>query len=198
MLKHIGVVFRNPLYLITIFDFLFARARGSFWKFFIRMSPVNNVGARMRVSADFFISSASRNCRISIGHDFYARRRCSLVVEGGELAIGDNVFMNNSCSINCISRIIIGSDCLFGEGVRIYDHDHDFSGDGLIKDGGFRCSEVRIGNNVWLGSNVVVLRGSVIGDNVVVGANTVIRGRVPDNVIVVEKGSRELSVRPMI
>ncbi len=41
-----------------------------------------------------------------------------------QLIIGDNVFMNNYCSINCLDEIEIGENTLFGEGVKLYDHNH--------------------------------------------------------------------------
>ena len=40
---------------------------------------------------------------------------------------------------------------------------------------------VRIGNDVWLGSNVVVLPGVTIGSNVVIGAGSVVTHDIPDN-----------------
>ena len=42
---------------------------------------------------------------------------------------------------------------------------------------------IKIGNNVWLGLNVVVLKGVVIGDNTVVGANSVVTKDLPPNVV---------------
>ena len=41
-----------------------------------------------------------------------------------------------------------------------------------------------IGNNVWIGMNVVVLPGVTIGDNVIVGSNTVVNKDIPSNVVV--------------
>ena len=47
--------------------------------------------------------------------------------------------------------------------------------------------EVIIGKNVWIGSNVVILRDTVIGDNVVVAAGSVVKGNVPSNTLFVNK-----------
>ena len=55
---------------------------------------------------------------------------CNIVLDGsGTLIIHENVFFNNYCSVNCLGRIEIGENSIFGEGVRIYDHNHDFSFD---------------------------------------------------------------------
>ena len=43
--------------------------------------------------------------------------------------------------------------------------------------------EVIIGNNVWLGSNVKVLKGVSIGDNSIISAGSVVTKSVPENVI---------------
>lgn len=40
---------------------------------------------------------------------------------------------------------------------------------------------VVIGNNVWFGQNVTVLRGSYIGDNCIIGYGSVVMGKIPAN-----------------
>lgn len=81
--------------------------------------------------------------------------------------------------------IKIGENCIFGENVLIYDHDHRFrERRGLIKDQGFVIKEVVLGNNIWIGSNVTILKGVNIGDNSVIGANCVIYKDVPENTLV--------------
>ena len=44
-----------------------------------------------------------------------------------------------------------------------------------------QASEIRIGNDVWLGANVTILPGVTIGDNVIVGAGAVVTKDIPDN-----------------
>ncbi|UHA57884.1 hypothetical protein KDJ21_013390 [Metabacillus litoralis] len=52
-----------------------------------------------------------------------------------------------------------------------------------------------IGENVWIGSNVVILRDTHIGDNVVIAAGSVVKGNVPSNTIYLNK--REIDTRPI-
>ena len=85
----------------------------------------------------------------------------------------------------CRQSITIGEGCEFGPGVLVYDHDHDFRV-GLEKKE-YKCSDVVIGDHVWIGANTVILRGAVIGDNCVIGAGSVVRGNVPSNTILVQK-----------
>ena len=44
---------------------------------------------------------------------------------------------------------------------------------------------VKIGNNVWIGENVVILAGAEIGDGCIVGANSVVSAPIPNNSIVI-------------
>lgn len=114
------------------------------------------------------------------------RRRLSLVIEkGANVSLGKGVFLNNDCSINCRQEVRIGNDCLFGEGVRIYDHNHRFRDPSRsIASQGFKCAPVVIGSNTWIGSDVVILKGVTIGSNVVIGAGCVIDSDIPPKTIV--------------
>ena len=44
---------------------------------------------------------------------------------------------------------------------------------------------ITIGNNVWIGANVIVLKGTVLGDNTVVGTGSVVKGEYPSNCVIV-------------
>lgn len=128
---------------------------------------------------------------------FVSRRNLSINVNNGTLIIGKDVFFNQGVSINCQGRISIGDYTILGEDVKMYDHNHRFALDSLTKDLDFKIKDIRIGNNVWLGSNVVVLSGVTIGDNSVVSAGSVVRENIPSNMIfkdgeyikIVKKGS---------
>lgn len=114
----------------------------------------------------------------------------------GYVSIGSGVFFNNGCTINSHKSVCIGDDCIFGENVKIYDHNHKFSQMNVrIQDQGYNCKEVVIGRNCWIGTNVVILAGTNIGDNVVIGAGVVISGEIPSNVVVTQ--NRELIINPV-
>lgn len=124
------------------------------------------------------------------------RRGFNIVIEApGKVRIGKGCFFNNDCSIVCRDRIEIGDNCMFAEGVKIYDHDHRFRNPcKLIKDQGYKTGPVIIGSNCWLANNVVVNKGAIIGSNTVIGAGCVVRGEIPDNsVVTLDSG---LVIRP--
>ena len=107
-----------------------------------------------------------------------------VVEKNAKLTIGENVFFNNYCSVNCLKNIKIGDDCLFGENVRIYDHNHVFNKKSLVRENGYTYGEITIGKNCWIGSNVTILKKAKIGNNCVIGAGCVINEEIADNTIV--------------
>jgi teichuronic acid biosynthesis glycosyltransferase TuaG len=122
------------------------------------------------------------------GSNVIINRFCNLVIWEGSLIMGNNVTFNNYCSINCMERIEIGDDTLFGEGVRIYDHNHQYKTAGIpFNRQGMTTGKIKIGHNCWIGSNTIILQNVTIGDNCIVGANNLIYKSVPDNTIIKAK-----------
>lgn len=134
----------------------------------------------------YFDASASS---VQIGKNVHFRDFCQLRSGmNGQLKIGNRVFFNNSCSITCFHSIIIGDDCQFGEGVKFYDHNHRYKAtDKLINEQGYSTGIIKIGNNCWFGSNVVILKNVTIGDNVVIGAGCVIHQSIPSGSVIINK-----------
>lgn len=129
---------------------------------------------------------------IRLGRRVRAHHGTKLLVNGGTLEIGDDVGLNDECGIYCFDKVVIGARVGFGPRVLIYDHDHDFrSKRGWI--GGQMCTApVVIGNDVWIGTNVIILRGTTIGDGCVIGAGSVVRGNIPPNTLLIQKRTDEL------
>lgn len=132
------------------------------------------------------------NCRLSLGDGVIIRGSCNfLLTENAQIKIGKNVFFNRLCSLNAMHLIEIGDNTIFGEGVKIYDHNHLFRDrEVLVKDQGYKKAPIEIGKNCWIGSNCIILPGVQIGDNVVIGAGTLVNKSIPSNTLVV--GKRDL------
>ncbi len=104
------------------------------------------------------------------------------------LKIGNNVHFGCNAHIGCIFSIIIGDNLLTGRNVLIIDHNH---GKGTMAEKDISPlnrslhvkGKIEIGNNVWMGENVVVLSGVTIGNNVTIGANSVVTTDLPDNCV---------------
>ena len=89
----------------------------------------------------------------------------------------------NCCFQSEHGTIVIGDHVMFGPGVNIHGGDHDTApGPTPMKsrtksrgDDG----EVRIGNDVWIAANAIILAGVTVGDGAVVAAGAVVTRDVP-------------------
>lgn len=117
------------------------------------------------------------------------RKGFSLMIDkGAEVIIGNHVFFNNYCSLNALQRISIGDGTIFGENVKVYDHNHCYKNPDIpIKKQGFVTAPVKIGKHCWIASIVVILKGVTIGDNCVIGAGCIVYKDVPANTVIVNK-----------
>lgn len=131
--------------------------------------------------------------KLSIGKSFRMRDGAKIRVrKGAECVIGNNSSINSNNMIACHERIIIGDNVQFSPNVQIYDHDHDYRAEGGLKAMKYKTSPIEIGNNVWIGANTVILRGTKLGDNCVVGAGSIIKGEFPPNSVIVQKRITDL------
>ena len=137
-----------------------------------------------------------RTAQLSIGKSFKMRDGAKIRVrKGASCVIGDRTSVNSNNVIACHERIKIGSGCQFSPNVQIYDHDHDFrnaNGIGAMK---YKTAPIEIGDNVWIGANTVILRGTKIGDNCVIGAGSVVRGEYPEGSVIVQKRTETIRKR---
>jgi len=109
-----------------------------------------------------------------------------------EIVIGNNNWLNNNVSIIANEKIVIGDECRIGNNVVIVDCDfHEIEPAFRGRSHGI-TSTVSIGNNVWLGSNVMVLKGVTIGDNSVIGAMSLVSKSIPPNSLAVGNPARVL------
>ena len=130
---------------------------------------------------------------LKIGSGFKMRDGAKLRVRKNAICtIGKNVLINSNNIIACRQSISIGNNVQLSPGVLIYDHDHDYQcleGLSALK---YKCSSVDIGDNVWIGANCVILRGTQIGDNSVVAAGSVIKGVYPANSMIYQKKETQI------
>lgn len=130
--------------------------------------------------------------RISIGKGFSFRKGLIInISKDGFLNIGNNCFFNNYCSINVHKKVIIGNNNIFGENVKIYDHDHAFHKKNFKKE--FYENEIIIGDNNWICSNVTILRKSKLGNENVIGAGVIFNEKIKDSMII--KNENNVSIK---
>jgi len=154
-------------------------------------NPNVSISQGLKIEEYFALNLPHSNYTIQFGENVHFKKYCHLLVfNNGQLYIGNGIFFNNYCSINCLDKIEIGDNTMFGEGVKIYDHNHAHSyidGKLIVDKDSFKTAPVIIGANCWIGSNVTILKGVTIGDNVIIGANNLIYQSVSANTIVKAK-----------
>jgi len=101
---------------------------------------------------------------------------------GTNIEVGENFFANFNLTILDVGKVTIGANCQIAPNVSIYTAGHPIHAD--VRNTGYEYGiPVSIGDNVWIGGNVVILPGVKIGDDVVIGAGSVVTKDIPDHVI---------------
>ena len=136
---------------------------------------------------------------VRIGNHVSCYAGCSFALgENGRCTIGDFTLLNGAL-IMAEDKIDIGSHCLVSWNVGIADCDfHPLEPAQRLIDAQalapffeqrphrpkLETAPVKIGNNVWIGMNAVILKGVTIGDNSVVAAGSVVTKPVAPNTVV--------------
>jgi acetyltransferase-like isoleucine patch superfamily enzyme len=90
--------------------------------------------------------------------------------------IGAGTFLNRNVMVAAQYLVEIGDHCMLANGCFVSDASHRFDDpERPITWQGFESrGPTRIGDNCWLGANVVVTSGVTIGERCVIGANSVV------------------------
>lgn len=114
------------------------------------------------------------------------------------IQIADNVFIGNHCEFNISCGIRIGKYSNIASGCKFIDHDH-----GIVKGLPIGAQpsiqgEIILKEDVWLGVNVIVLKGVIIGTGAVIGAGAVVTCSIPPNEIWAGVPARKIAERKII
>ena len=103
---------------------------------------------------------------------------------GYNITVGENFYANYDCIILDVSKVSIGNNVLFGPRVCIYTAGHPIVA--ASRNEGLEFGlPISIGDDVWLGGNVIVNPGITIGSNVVIGSGSVVTKDIPDDSLAV-------------
>lgn len=150
--------------------------------------PKNFQGSLYSVVSPLSEISLDYGGELHIGSRFRMRDGAKIRVRKGAVCtVGKNTSVNSNNMIACHEKITIGDNVQFSPNVQIYDHDHDFRAEDGVSAMKYVTAPVEIGNNVWIGANAVILRGTKIGNNCVIAAGCVVKGNVPDNSLHIQK-----------
>ena len=110
-----------------------------------------------------------------------------------EIIIGNNFYMNAGCHI--LGEIQIGDNVQIGPKTVIWGRDHGISKGELIRNQPHVKKPIVIGNDVWIGANVTVLKGVNIGDGAVIGAGSIVTKDIPEYAIAVGNPAKVIRYR---
>ena len=104
------------------------------------------------------------------------------------IKIGKDFWMGYFCVLDGSGGLEIGEHVTLASGVHVYTHDSSsYRVLNLPKDpvngSHIERAPVKIGNNVQIGANSVVLKGVTIGNNVVIGALSLVNCDIPSNCV---------------
>ena len=114
--------------------------------------------------------------------DVYAGSRIT-VNQGARLTLGSG-YMNHDCVIDCFDSISIGHNVVISERVVLRDSDNHTIKDvenGFLDKSKTITAPIVIGDHVWIGMNVTVLKGVTIGEGAIVAAGSVVNNDVPSH-----------------
>lgn len=114
----------------------------------------------------------------------------------GSITIGDYVYIT-SATFRIDHNLTIGSHCMFGPNVRLWDTDNHpinpllrhkqcefIAHYGIVDSYEANGGDIKIGNDVWIGMDAVIMGGVEIGNGAVVAAGSIVTKSVPPNTIV--------------
>lgn len=108
--------------------------------------------------------------------------------------IGNNVSINEDCRIR--AHVTLGDDVLLAPNVSLLTINHCFDRmDIPIRLQGETEGTIVIGNDVWIGTNAIVLPNVTIGNHVIVGAGSIVTKNVPDGAIVAGNPAKIIKYR---
>ncbi len=109
------------------------------------------------------------NFKIFSGGRIFVNKNASLKLGSG--------YINNKITLHCFQKIEIGEDVAIGENVTIRDSDSHII---TSNPNAAMTLPITIGNHVWIGMNVIILKGVTIGDGAIIAAGSVVTRDVPN------------------
>lgn len=148
-----------------------------------KLDIVTDWGSQIILENDACLNSDSHWCLAS---SIYSPCKLRTFYNTAKIIIGNNVTVNGSSIVARSKTIKIGKGTNIAPNCMIMDTDfHDpWPSEGRFKRTGIENDQdVIIGENVWIGSRSIILKGAHIGDNSVIAAGSVVSGAIPSGVL---------------
>ena len=155
---------------------------------------LRNPGSRLSPKCVIFGRNAYKN--MMIGKGSFIGCFTFIVIDNSKsksniesyVKIGSNTYIGELNNIRAAGgAIVIGDNCNVSQHVSIVASNHKYKQGDIINNQRWDETKhsVYIGNDVWIGANVIILPGVKIGDGAIVGAGTVVTKDVDSNTVVI-------------
>jgi len=103
----------------------------------------------------------------------------------GAISLGNNVFLNYGVFLDGAGGITIGNNVMIAQHVQFFTRTHSVENVSIpMWSQPYKFKPITVGDDVWIGTNVVLLPGVVVGKGSVIGANSVVTKSIPPYAIV--------------
>ena len=143
---------------------------------FFMLNPALDISWSASIDSGARISAFDGG-NIKIGENCYIGRGAKIEAKGGIINIGSNVFIGDYSIIVSQREVVIGDDCQIAENVIIRDQDHKFD-NRPIRTSGFNAAPILIENDVWIGSQSIILKRSKLLKGSIIGANSLVNSTI--------------------
>jgi len=121
------------------------------------------------------------NVGIVIGSGVFVGRNTILSCKNGDIIVDDHANVGFNCEIFSASRVRVGKSVLMAAYTYLVGGDHLYDRvDIPVLEQGRTARGIDVGDNVWLGTHVVVTDGSRVGRDAIIGAGAVVVGEIPE------------------
>lgn len=122
------------------------------------------------------------NNTVQIERDCVLKNVDIWISDGGIIEIGHNTHFSGKIHLACIEgkKIHIGDRCLFSDTITFRTGDSH----SILDDDGNRINnakDITIGDHVWIGQQVIILKGSIVGSDSIIGTGSLLTGRTYDS-----------------
>lgn len=159
-------------------------------------------GCRISYKSNFILESEDQitlNAGVYIGAGTVIAAQSHKYPEKTRFSVGTNTYIGENNNIRISDAAIsIGNNCMISQMVSLISTNHLIEGrDKLTLTNGLDYSKcgIEIGNDVWIGCNVVVLPGVKIGTGAVIGAGSVVTTDIPEYSIAVGSPAKTIKKR---
>ena len=157
---------------------------GHFYHHISKTAEINIESGSFIINTDFILPNPfkgvlkmSEHSVINVNNNFSIHSSCHIILMKDSILNLGSGYINRGVKIRCFQKISIGENVAISENVTIWDSDaHEIVGKESAK-----TKPISIGNHVWIGINVTILKGVTIGDGAIIAAGSVVTRDIPAN-----------------